>query len=119
MPGPGIPAEARAAFGVAFPNPSPFPARGHPPGAFYEKASEGAPYNDGTGGADKADDRIPPGGRHTYTWKVPPRAGPGPGDGSSVMWMYHSHSDEVADTYAGLMGPMEITARGMARPDGS
>jgi manganese oxidase len=40
-------------------------------------------------------------------------------DGSSVMWMYHSHTDEVPDTYAGLMGPMEITARGKARPDGS
>jgi hephaestin len=33
--------------------------------------------------------------------------------------MYHSHTDEIADTYAGLMGPIEITARGMARPDGS
>jgi hephaestin len=52
-------------------------------------------------------------------WEVPPRAGPGPDDGSSVMWMYHSHTDEVADTYAGLMGPMEITRRGMARADGS
>jgi FtsP/CotA-like multicopper oxidase with cupredoxin domain len=52
-------------------------------------------------------------------WRVPERAGPGPGDGSSVMWMYHSHVDEVADTYAGLMGPIEITRRGMARPDGS
>jgi hephaestin len=35
------------------------------------------------------------------------------------MWMYHSHSDEVGDTYAGLTGPIEITARGMARADGS
>jgi len=35
------------------------------------------------------------------------------------MWMYHSHTDEIADTYAGLMGPIEITARGMARRDGS
>ena len=35
------------------------------------------------------------------------------------MWMYHSHADEVADTYAGLMGPMEITRRGMARANGS
>src|SRR5262249_61744221 len=79
----------------------------------------GAPYNDGTSGADKADDAVPTDGRHTYTWKVPDRAGPGPGEGSSVMWMYHSHTDEVSDTYAGLMGPMEITRRGMARPDGS
>ena len=38
--------------------------------------------------------------------------GPGPSDGSSVMWMYHSHTDEVSDTYAGLMGPIEITVAG-------
>jgi hephaestin len=40
-------------------------------------------------------------------------------DPSSVMWMYHSHTDEVSDTYAGLMGPIVVTRRGMARPDGS
>jgi hephaestin len=33
--------------------------------------------------------------------------------------MYHSHTDEVGDTYAGLMGPMVVTRRGMARPDGT
>lgn len=35
------------------------------------------------------------------------------------MWMYHSHTDEIGDTYAGLQGFMEITARGMARAHGS
>jgi hypothetical protein len=58
------------------------------------------------------DDAVPTGGTYTYTWLVPDRARPGPHDGSSVMWMYHSHTDEVADTYAGLMGPIEVTARG-------
>ncbi len=33
--------------------------------------------------------------------------------------MYHSHTDKVADTYAGLMGPIEVTRQGMARADGS
>jgi hephaestin len=33
------------------------------------------------------------------------------------MWMYHSHHDEVSDTYAGLMGFMVVTARGKARAD--
>jgi FtsP/CotA-like multicopper oxidase with cupredoxin domain len=70
-------------------------------------------------GADKADDAVPTGASHTYTWEVPNRAGPGPMDGSSVMWTYHSHTDEVRDTYAGLMGPMVITAPGKARDDGS
>ena len=63
----------------------------HPHGLAYDKASEGALYDDGTSGADKADDLIKPGESHTYTWRVPPRAGPGPGDGSSMLWMYHSH----------------------------
>ena len=117
--GPVIRAEVGDTIKVVFRNTCPFPASVHPHGVFYAKSSEGAPYNDGTHGANKADDAVPTGGTHTYVWDVPPRAGPGPDDGSSVMWMYHSHTDEVSDTYAGLMGPMEITRRGMARPDGS
>jgi FtsP/CotA-like multicopper oxidase with cupredoxin domain len=50
---------------------------------------------------------------------VPERAGPGTMDGSSVMWMYHSHVDEVGDDYAGLVGPMIVTRADMARPDGT
>ena len=117
--GPVIRAEVGDTIKVVFRNTCPFPASVHPHGVFYARNSEGAPYNDGTHGANKADDAVPTGGTHTYVWDVPPRAGPGPDDGSSVMWMYHSHTDEVSDTYAGLMGPMEITRRGMARPDGS
>jgi hephaestin len=85
----------------------------------YDKASEGVPYNDGTNGRDKADDGVPPGATHTYVWPVPERAGPGPMDGSSVMLMYHSHVDEVRDINTGLFGPIIVTARGKARPDGS
>ena len=117
--GPVIRAEVGDTIKVVFRNTCPFPASVHPHGVFYAKNSEGAPYNDGMHGAKKSDDAVPTGGTHTYVWEVPPRAGPGPDDGSSVMWMYHSHTDEVSDTYAGLMGPIEITRRGMARPDGS
>ena len=35
------------------------------------------------------------------------------------MWMYHSHVDEAADTYAGLMGSIVVTRKGMARADGT
>ena len=42
----------------------------HPHGVLYNKSSEGSPYMDGTWGAEKADDRVPPGGLHTYTWHV-------------------------------------------------
>ena len=33
--------------------------------------------------------------------------------------MYHSHVDESGDTNAGLVGPIIVTAKGKARPDGS
>ena len=39
-------------------------------------------------------------------------------DGQSVMWMYHSHTDEIADTNAGLIGPMVITRTAPLRADG-
>jgi manganese oxidase len=117
--GPIIRAEVGDTIKVVYKNTCTIPTSVHPHGVFYQKASEGAPYADNTSGKDTLDDAVPQGGKHTYTWLVPERAGPGPGDGSSAMWMYHSHTDEVGDTYAGLMGFMEVTARGMARPDGS
>jgi len=117
--GPVVRAEVGDTIKVVFRNGCRFATGVHPHGVFYAKDSEGALYNDGTTGADKADDAVPTGGQHTYLWQVPDRAGPGPGDGSSVMWMYHGHTDEIADTYAGLMGPMVVTARGQARADGS
>ena len=119
MLGPAIQAEVGDTIVVHFKNNTPFPTGMHPHGVRYAKSSEGALYNDGTSGANKSDDAVPPGGTHTYIWQVPDRAGPGPGDVSSVMWMYHGHTDEVADTYAGLVGPIIITRQGMARTDGS
>ena len=117
--GPVIRAEVGDTVRVVFRNSCRQPVSVHPHGVFYAKDSEGAPYDDGTSGQDRTDDGVPPGGRHTYVWKVPVRAGPGPSDGSSVIWMYHSHTDEVADTYAGLMGPMVVTRHGEARSDGT
>ena len=117
--GPAIEAEVGDTIKVVFKNNTAFPASVHAHGVFYTKSSEGAPYNDGTSGADKADDSVATGDTYTYTWKVPERSGPGPMEGSSTMWMYHSHVDEVGDTNAGLMGPMIVTACGKARPDGS
>lgn len=82
---------------------------------FYLKSSEGVPYNDGTRCDDKADDAVPPGSTYTYVWPVPERAGPARMDGSSIMWMYHSHVNEARDINTGLMGAMIITRKGMAR----
>jgi FtsP/CotA-like multicopper oxidase with cupredoxin domain len=117
--GPLIRAEVGDTIRVVFRNNGHKPYSMHPHGVFYNKDSEGAPYNDGTSGADKADDAVPPGGTHEYVWQVPKRAGPGPGDVNSVLWMYHSHTDEYRDPNTGLLGPMIITGRGQAKPDGS
>ena len=104
---------------VVFRNNASFPASVHPHGVFYDKDSEGAPYDDGTSGADKADDGVPTGGTHVYTWVVPERAGPSEMEGSSILWMYHSHVDETRDVASGLIGPMIITRDGMADADGA
>ena len=32
--------------------------------------------------------------------------------------MYDSHNDEIRDVASGLIGPMIVSARGLARPDG-
>lgn len=117
--GPVIQAEVGDTIRVIFKNNTRFPASVHPHGVFYQKNSEGSEYDDGTSGNDKLDDAVPSGGIVTYLWEVPERAGPGPMDPSSVLWMYHGHVNEPADTNAGLIGPMIITRRGMARPDGS
>lgn len=117
--GPVIRAEVGDTIRIVFRNNGDRPYSVHPHGVFYNKDSEGAPYSDGTSGADKHDDGVPPGETHRYVWPVPERAGPGPGEGSSVMWMYHSHTDETRDVNTGLLGAMIVTARGKARPDGS
>jgi FtsP/CotA-like multicopper oxidase with cupredoxin domain len=117
--GPVIRAEVGDTIDVLFRNNTPFPASMHPHGLLYAKDAEGAPYNDGTSGEDKADDAVPTGGTVTYHWQVPERAGPGPMDASSVLWMYHSHTNEIQDTNSGLVGPIVVTRAGQARPDGS
>lgn len=117
--GPLLRAEVGDTIVVVYRNNAPFPSSLHPHGVFYNKDSEGAPYYDETADPERADDGVPPGGTHTYVWPVPERAGPAEGDPSSVFWMYHSHTDEIADVNAGLIGPMIITGRGRSRPDGT
>lgn len=117
--GPLIRAEVGDTIKVVFRNKGSHRYSMHPHGVFYDKNSEGAGYADDTKGGDKSDDGVPPDGTHTYVWPVPERAGPGPMEGSSVFWMYHSHVDEMLDVNAGLVGPMIVTARGKARADGS
>lgn len=117
--GPVLHAEVGDAIQVHFRNNTSFPTSIHAHGARYAKDSEGAPYADGVSESDKEGSSVDPGESYTYTWDVPERAGPGPMDGSSIVWMYHSHVDEVSDTNAGLVGPLIVTRHGSAREDGS
>jgi manganese oxidase len=117
--GPVIHAEVGDTVVVVFKNNARFPLTVHAHGLFYTKSSEGAPYQDGVVSSNKPGDSVATGKTFRYTWQVPARAGPGPADGSSVVWMYHSHEDEVNDINTGPIGPIVVTAKGMARPDGT
>ena len=101
--GPAIRAAVGDKITVHFKNNTRFPTSIHPHGVLYTKAHEGVPHTEGL---------VAPGGQYTYQWEVPERAGPGPNDPSSIVWIYHSHNDEPADTNAGLVGPIVITKKG-------
>ncbi len=116
--GPILRAEVGGTIKVVFKNNATLPYSMHPHGVFYLKASEGSTYDDGSTPADKYGGAVPPGKTHTYIWVVPERAGPGPNDPSSVVWLYHSHVNEMIDVNSGLVGAIVVTRRGMAGPDG-
>ena len=120
--GPPLLAQVRDTIRVVFRNNSLQPVSVHPHGVFYDNDSEGAPYcKDPIPNAPcpvSLDDAVPPGQMVTYVWPVPERAGPAAMDGSSILWMYHSHTDEVKDTNTGLIGPIIITARGKITASG-
>ncbi len=117
--GPIIHAEVGDTIHILFKNNGTHPYSMHPHGVFYEKASEGAPYDDGVALADKGGDGVAPGKTFAYVWDVPKRAGPGPSDPSSIVWLYHSHVMERKDTNSGLIGAIIVTRRGMAKADGT
>lgn len=118
MLGPILRAEVGDTIRVLFKNNATHPYSMHPHGVFYDKDSEGSLYDDGTSGTDKEDDAVAPGKTHVYIWKVPERAGPGPNDPSSIVWLYHSHTNELKDVESGLIGAIVVTRRGMADADG-
>lgn len=116
--GPILRGEVGDTIRVVFKNHATRPYSMHPHGVFYNKDSEGAGGNDGSSGNDKADDAVPPGHTHVYTWQIPERAGPGPADPSSVVWLYHSHVEEMRDTNTGLIGAIIVSRKGVAGTDG-
>lgn len=55
-----------------------------------------------------------------YTWEVPLSAAPGPSDEqSSRMYLYRSTVNPTRHENVGLSGPLIVTRKGDANPDGS
>jgi FtsP/CotA-like multicopper oxidase with cupredoxin domain len=126
--GPIIRAEVGDTITVVFANHARFSVGIHPHGVFYDKASEGAHYVTDTTTMGHIHDKavvpesgahVKPNGQYVYHWQVPERAGPGPADADSAIWLYHAHDDESTDIYAGLVGAIIVTRAGKANPDGT
>jgi len=116
--GPILRAEVGDTIKVVFKNMASRPYTMHPHGVFYEKASEGSMYADGVPTIKRPGPWCIPGATFTYEWKVPERAGPGPDDPNSIVWLYHSHIDEYKDVAAGLVGAIVVARRGQMNADG-
>lgn len=87
----------------------------HPHGVKYDKDSEGARCQLGSGrGAS-----IEPGGRFTYVWQLDEASGPLPSEPSSKGWLYHSHVTGDDEINLGLVGAIIVTDAARARPDGT
>ncbi|MBI1869174.1 MAG: multicopper oxidase domain-containing protein [Methylocystis sp.] len=119
--GPIIHAEVGDTIKVVFRNNTRLPVGIHPHGVFYDKASEGAHYmtagGHGSEPPPESGAHVKPNDQYTYRWEVPERAGPGPSDPSSLVWLYHAHDHEGVEVYAGLIGAIVVTRRGEANAD--
>ena len=76
-------------------------------------------YADNVPDHQKMGAMVPPGATFTYEWEVPERAGPGPEDPSSIVWLYHSHVNEYKDVASGLVGAITVARRGQTNADGT
>jgi hypothetical protein len=112
--GPVIRAEVGDEVVVDFLNRTRFAHDMHPHGLRYDKNNEGSfyiPFGRG--------DRVAPGRKFTYHWFANAASGPGPDQPSSIVWWYHAHVEPGIEINAGLIGPIVVTAKGKAKPDGS
>jgi Multicopper oxidase len=111
--GPIIRAEVGDEIIVDFLNRGYQPYSMHPHGLHYDKNDEGARYIPGGLGG-----QVLPGHHFIYHWYADADSGPGPGQPSSIVWWYHSHVNPGVEVNEGLLGPIIVTAKGKALPDG-
>ena len=114
----------RAAVGdtiqIVFRNRVGFPVNVHPDAVLERPADasatlSAAPSASAALGGDGDHAGVLPGGTRTYTWAVGSKAGPGPDDHGSVLWLYHSHTGQAANDDAGLVGPIIVYKAGALR----
>ena len=120
--GPLIRAEVGDVVKIVFKNNAHLICSMHPHGLAYDKESEGAYYSESANippDSARKGNAVQKGEVFTYTWTVPERAGPGPCDPSSILWMYHSHFNESRDMNSGLLGPIIVSRKGSTKPDGT
>lgn len=113
--GPVLRAEVGDTLVVTLRNSGPRPCSIRPHGLSHA-AGEGFAFLGGFS-AGRAD-VVEPGMTYTYSFEVPERSGPGPGDGSSVAWLYYSDVDHTVDINTGLVGGIIVTRKGSADADG-
>eukprot|EP00457_Paulinella_chromatophora_P000132 gb/GEZN01000132.1/.p1 GENE.gb/GEZN01000132.1/~~gb/GEZN01000132.1/.p1 ORF type:complete len:2209 (+),score=301.38 gb/GEZN01000132.1/:280-6627(+) len=83
----------------------------HPHGVFYDKAAEGANYNDRSS-VSKAGRAIAPGDEFTYVWPCMVRSGPVEGEPvDATPWMFHGHRIGE-DTNLGQVGAIVVYRAG-------
>ncbi|RXN25751.1 hephaestin 1 [Labeo rohita] len=110
--GPVIRAEAGDVIIVTFHNRATRDYSIQPHGLHYEKAYEGAKYQDGT---QKPGVSVAPGEKFVYRWRV--IEGPSSSDPACLSYLYYSAVDPVRDTNSGLFGPIQVCKKGVL--DGS
>lgn len=95
---------------VHFKNNTSITASVHVHGIFYDKNSEGS----GNASSDPTS-VVPPGSSHIYRYFAREGSGPGPDQGSSNVWVYHSGvNTNQSDLFAGMVGAIIITRQGLA-----
>ncbi|MBI1837487.1 MAG: multicopper oxidase domain-containing protein [Flavobacteriia bacterium] len=108
--GPVIRANVEDSVLVYFKNKTTINTSLHVHGLQYDVNSEGAPYNNGaTSGAT-----IAPNESYLYKYYAREESGPSDSQGSSNVWVYHTHVNmDESDMYAGLMGAIIVNKKGM------
>ncbi|KAK1790626.1 hypothetical protein P4O66_014495 [Electrophorus voltai] len=105
--GPVIRAEAGDIIVVTFQNNAKHNFSMQPHGVLYDKAYEGAVYQDGS---QKHGDIVHTGETFTYRWRV--TEGPSLSDPPCLSYLYYSATDPVRDTNSGLVGPLQVCKKG-------